>query len=43
MVGHWEVDYHRDVGIGTTFPDVSDDDIVVDADFPAAAILQKHW
>ena len=33
MVGHWEVDYHRDVGIGTVFPDVSTNEIVVDADF----------
>ncbi|MBR9681766.1 MAG: hypothetical protein GOV00_03130 [Candidatus Altiarchaeota archaeon] len=33
MVGHWEVDYHRDVGIGTSFPDVSADEIVVNANF----------
>ena len=33
MVGQWTVDYHRDVGIGTTFPDVSDNQIVVDPGF----------
>ncbi len=33
MVGHWEVDYHRDIGLGTTFVDVSDDNLVVDASF----------